>query len=100
MACCNVWGTRWLNFGTTSIQKFLEDLFLIHSGIDIENFTDDNTPNLSAKNVEHVIESLERASVSLFRWFETNLLKGNADKYHFLVSTSSEVSLNVNSFIK
>ena len=100
MACCNVWGTRWLNFVTTSIQKFLADLFLIHSGIDIENFTDDNTPNLSAKNVEHVIESLERASVSLFRWFETNLLKGNADKYHFLVSTSSEVSLNVNSFIK
>ena len=98
MACCNVWGTRWLNFGTTSIQKFLEDLFLIHSGIDIANFTDDNTPYLSAKNVEHVIESLERASVSLFRWFETNFLKGNADKYNFLVSTSSEVSLNVNNF--
>ena len=86
--------------GPLLFKMLLADLFLIHSDIDIANFTDDNTPYLSAKNVEHVIESLERASVSLFRWFETNHLKGNADKYHFLLSTSSEISLNVNSFIK
>ena len=99
MACCNVWGTARLNFGTTSIQHFLADLFLIHNDIDIANFADDNTPYLSAENVEDVIESIERASVSLFRWFENNLLKGNADKYHFFfVSTSREVSLNVNNF--
>ena len=55
-------------------------------------------PYLSAKNVEDAIESVERASVSLFKWFENNLLKGNADTCHFLVSTSQEVSLNVNSF--
>ena len=40
----------------------------------------------------------ERASVSLFIWFENNLLKGNADKSHFLVSPSQEVSLNVHNF--
>ena len=45
-----------------------------------------------------VIESLERASVSLLRWFENNLLKGNAHKCHFLVSTSREVRLDVNTF--
>ena len=72
MACCNVWDTARLNFGTTSIQHFLADLFLIHSDIDVANFADDNVPHLSAKNVEDVIESLERASVSLFRWFENN----------------------------
>ena len=77
---------------------FLADLFFIHSDIDIANFADDNMPYLSAKNVEDVIESLERASVSLFRWFENNLLKGNSDKCHFLVSTSQEVSVNVNNF--
>ena len=67
---------------------FLADFFLIHSDIDIENFADDNTPYLSAENVEDVIGSFEQASVSLLRWFENNLLKGNADKCHFLVSTS------------
>ena len=45
-----------------------------------------------------VIESLDQASVSLLRWFENNLLKGNADKCHFLESTSQEVALNVNNF--
>ena len=73
-------------------------MFLIHNDIDIAHFGDDNTPYLSTKNVENIIESLERALVSLFRWFENNLLKGNADKFHFLVSTSQEVSLNVNNF--
>ena len=84
--------------GPLVFNIFLADLFLIPSDIDIANFADDNTPYLSAKNVEHVVESLKRASVSLFRWFEHNLLKGNADKYHFLVRTSQEVSLNVNTF--
>ena len=36
--------------------------------------------------------------MSLFTWFENNLLKGNADRFHFLVSLSLEVSLNVNNF--
>ena len=53
---------------------------------------------LSAKNVENVKESLERASVSLFRWFENNLLKGNIGKCHFLSSASQEVSLSLNTF--
>ena len=61
MACCNVWGTTRLNFGTTSIQHFLAGLFLIHSDTDIANFADDNTSYISAENVEDVIESLERA---------------------------------------
>ena len=84
--------------GPLLFNIFLADLFLIHSDIDIVNFKDDNTTYHSAKNVEDVIESLERASVSLFRWFENNLLKVNAHKCHFLVSTSREVSLNVSTF--
>ena len=48
--------------------------------------------------LKSVIGSLDQASVSLFTWLENNLLKGNADKCHFFVSTSQEVSLNVNNF--
>ena len=73
-------------------------MFLVHIVIDIANFADDNTTYLAVKNVENVIESLEQASAFLFRWYENNLLKGNADKCNFLVSTSQEVSLNVNNF--
>ena len=71
----SIWGALLCNI-------FLGDLFLVHSDIDIANFSDDNTPYLSAKNKEDVIESLEPAPISLFRWFENNLLKGNADKCH------------------
>ena len=77
---------------------FLADLFLIHGDIDIANFADNNMPYRSTKNIEDVIEFLQKASVSLFRWFENNLVAGNADKCHFLVETSQEVSLNVNNF--
>ena len=70
--------------GPLLFNILLADLFFIHNDIDIANFADDYTPYLSAKHVEDVIESLERPSVSLFRWFENNLLKGNADKCHFL----------------
>ena len=73
-------------------------MFFIHNDTDITNFADDNTPYLYAKNVEDLIESLERASVSLSRWLENNLLKGNPDKFYFLVNPSQEVSLNVNNF--
>ena len=70
--------------GPLLFNIFLADLFVIHSDIDIKNFADDNTRYLSAKNVEDVIESFEQVSVPLLRWFENNLLKGNADKCHFL----------------
>ena len=84
--------------GPLLFNIFLADLLLIHSDIDTANFAEDNTPWLSNENVEDVLEPLQRASVSLFRWFQNTLLKGNADKCHFLVSTSQDVSLNVNNF--
>ena len=34
----------------------------------------------------------------LFKWFENNLLKSNADKCHFLVSSSDAVSIRVNEY--
>ena len=53
----------------------LADLFFIHSDIDIANSADDNTPYLSAKIVEDVVGSLERASVPLFNGLKTTFWK-------------------------
>ena len=90
MDCCNVWGTKKPQFWN-HFKIFLADLFCRHSDIDIAKFSDDNTPYLSAKNID-VIESLEQASIYLFRWFENNLLKVNADVCRFCVSTSHQVN--------
>ena len=56
----------------------LADFFLMHRNIGIANFADENKPCTSAKNTD-VIELLEQASRSLFKWFELNLLKSNAN---------------------
>ena len=49
-------------------------------------------------HIDDVLESIEQASMSLFKWFELNLLKGSANKCHFLTSTDQEVTLNVDNF--
>ena len=88
MACYNVWVTSRVNTRNYFYLTFLlADLFFMRGDIDIANFTADNTPYTSAKNIDDVIESLEQASMSLFKWFGLNLLKGNADKFHFITST-------------
>ena len=90
--------TFWKTIKPSLFNIFFADLCFIQSDTDIANVADDNTPYLSAKNQKDVIESLERDLVSLFRRLENSLLKGNADKCHFLVSISQEDSLNVNNF--
>ena len=54
-------------------------------------------PYTSAKNIDDVIESLKQPSVSPFKWLKLNLLKGNANKFHFLTSTD-HWRLNVDNF--
>ena len=51
--------------------------------IDIENLQDDNMAYISTEKINEFMEPLEQASVSLFKRFEHNLLKGNADKFIF-----------------
>ena len=48
-----------------------------------------------ADSVDDLITSHEQASNTLFKWFKNNLLKRNADKCHFLVSTNDRVSMNL-----
>ena len=51
--------------------------------IDIENLQDDNMAYISTEKINEFIEPLEQASVSLFKRFKHDLLKGNADKFIF-----------------
>ena len=71
----------------------MADLVFILKNVDTVSYANGNTPYVIADDVNGVITSLEKASKILFEWFENNLLKGNADKCHLLVSSSDAVNL-------
>ena len=76
-----------LILGPLLFDIFLANLYLVLKDGDTANFADDNTLFTSANNIDDLIDSLEKAPSSLFKWFKGNLLKGNPDKCHLLVSS-------------
>ena len=87
-----------LILGPLLFNIFLADLFLVLKDVDIANFADDNTPFTSAKNIDDLIYSLEKASSSLLKCFKDNLFKSNPDKCHLLVSTNEKTKINIGEF--
>ena len=67
-------------------------LFFIIEDTDIARYADDNTPYVSADNIDEVIKSLKEASDTLFQWFN-NLMKINAEKCHLLVGINNTVKI-------
>ena len=75
--------------GPLLFNIFLADFFFILNDVDIASYAEDNTPYVIADDINGVITSLETASKALFEWFENNLLKSNANKFHLLASSST-----------
>ena len=84
--------------GPLLFNIFLIDLFFIIEDTDIASYADDNTPYVIADNIDGVIKSLEEASEILFKWFNDNLMKINANKYYMLVSTNNTVKIKIGYF--
>ena len=84
--------------GPLLFNIFLIDLFFIIEDTDIASYADDNTPYVIADNIDGVIKSLEEASEILFKWFNGNLMRINADKSHSLVSTNNTVKIKIGNF--
>ena len=66
--------------------------------VDIAIFADDITPFTSSNNIDDLIDSLEKASSSLFKWFKDNLFKGSPGKCHLLVSSNEKTKINIGQF--
>ena len=84
--------------GPLLFNIFLADLFFILHDVDIVSYGDDNTLYVIADDINGVITYLEKASKVLLEWFENNLLIGNADKCHLLVSSSDTLNLRVSEY--
>ena len=83
--------------GLLLFNIFLTDLFFIVNSMDIANYADDNTLYATANDIDRLIASLDGALKSLFTWFDNNLMKSNADKFHLLVSSNEKVTIKIGS---
>ena len=81
--------------GPLLFNIFLYDLFLIMDNISFANCADDNTPYVAGENIDKVINKLEEASITLFKWFSDNQMKVNPSKSHLLLSINEKQSLNI-----
>ena len=82
--------------GPPLFNIFLVNFFFIVENIDMASYTDDNTPYISANNINEVILFfLEKATDTLFKWFSDNVMKNSADKCHLLVSTNNAINIKI-----
>ena len=61
----------------------------------LTNYPDDNAPYSTGNGIHNVISDLGQASDILSKWFIDNYLKANPNKYHVLLSETSETQLIV-----
>ena len=73
-------------------------MFFIIEDTDTASYADDNTPYVSADEIDGLIKSLEEALEILFKWCNDDLMKTNADKCHLLVSTNNTVKIKIGNF--
>ena len=85
-------------FGPLLFNIFLADLFLNVDDIKTDSYEHDYKTYVSGKDIEKVIQSLEKTSKIVFKWFSDNLVKSNAGKCHLLESTSNKINIRTDNF--
>ena len=81
--------------GLILFNSFLSDLFLIIKDTYFASYADDNTIYKANNNINEVITYYNSQPKRLFIWFSNNQMKGNSDKYHFIISSKdcSEIKI-------
>ena len=74
---------------------FVCELIVITNDINSARNADINPPYTVDYSIEEVTQELENASKSIFKWFSDNYMKTKPDKYHFVSSSNSEISITV-----
>ena len=82
--------------GPLLFNVYINDLFLFSNSFDIANYADDCSPFEFSSSIEDVINKLEKDSLVLIEWYESNYLKPNPDKWHLLLSEQGdEMTINI-----
>ena len=74
--------------GPLLFNIFINDIFLFVKDTKITNYADDNTPYAIEKNMERLLETLQKDADILLEWFKINEMKPNTDKSHLFIVNS------------
>ena len=75
---------------------YLNDIFYFVNKCDITNYADDTTPYAVGTTMDTLLNSLEKDTKILIKWFRDNYFQPNADKRHLLISHhSKDILINV-----
>ena len=72
--------------GPLLFNIYLCDLLNSLADPTVVNYADDNTPFLTAQDINSVINKIESNSIKLFQWLANNVVKANPEKSHLLLS--------------
>ena len=64
----------------------INDLFFLMESTNVCNYADDTTFHACDMDLENLVRRLEHDSMPAIEWFESNYMKLNQDKCHFLLS--------------
>ena len=81
--------------GPLIFNIYMNDMFYFIEDTDIANYADDNTPYANEDSIEKLLETLERNTNILFKWFKLNEMKSNCDKSHLLVVNGQENTITI-----
>ena len=76
--------------GPSLFNIYINYLFLFSDNFETGNYADDCSPFEFSGSIEDVISKLEKDSYIHIKWYESNYLKPNPDKWHLLLSVFRE----------
>ena len=86
--------------GPLLFNIFVCDLFdFIDYDVNVASYADDNTPYVTAKNADEILEALEKTSQDMLLWFSNNVMKANPDKCHLLLSGEANHEAKIGNYI-
>ena len=76
--------------GPLIFNIYINDIFYFVHDEHLANYSDDNTPHTTAKDIDTVLDYLANETYILIKWFDDNYFKLNGDKCKLLVSNNDE----------
>ena len=87
--------------GPLLFNVFINDIFSFVTDSSLYNYADDNTLSYVNKDVDILVDVLERDSKALIQWFHVNKMQANPDKFQAMAigkkTFSEEISFNFGS---